>query len=153
MADRIRFLSWWLHAGRGKHCPAVPKFEGVWLEYKQEKSRRQENDWLCYSYACRIFFEEISNIRLVRSKGTHVCCKVCTSYQMRILKAKTDHMRSELKKLHKYNWMWRNNDKKSCFRMGIRKEQFNYPISSYLSLWTGWTNQNKCATFFSKDFG
>ena len=73
-----------------------PNFKGVWLEYKQEKSRRQENDWLCYSYACRIFFEEISNIRLVRSK---VCCKVCTSYQMRILKAKTDHMRSELKKL------------------------------------------------------
>ena len=32
-----------------------PKFEGVRLEYKQEKSRRQENDWLCYSYARRIF--------------------------------------------------------------------------------------------------
>ena len=76
-----------------------PKFEGVWLEYKQEKTNRDEHNWLCYSYACRIFFEEICNIRLVRSKGTHVCCKVCTSYQMRILKAKTDHMRTELKKL------------------------------------------------------
>ena len=76
-----------------------PKFEGVWLEYKQEKSNREEQNWLSYSYACRIFFEEISNIRLVRSKGSHVCCKVCTSYQMRILKAKTDHERTELKKL------------------------------------------------------
>jgi hypothetical protein len=75
-----------------------PKFEGVFLEYEMEMQRRQESS-ICYSYACRIFFDEIENIRLVRSKGSHVCCKICTSYQMRILKAGTQYEREELKKL------------------------------------------------------
>ena len=60
------------------------KFEGVWSEYKVEMDRRNE-EWCCYSYACRIFNEEVPDIRLVRHKGAFVCCKICTSYQMRIL--------------------------------------------------------------------
>ena len=66
-----------------------PKFEGVFLEYKQEMEKRDDSSLCHYSYACRIFGEEISNIRLVRSKGSFVCCKICTSYQNRILKAKS----------------------------------------------------------------
>ena len=61
-----------------------PKFEGVYLEYKQEMEKRME-EHCCYSYACRIFGEEIQNIRLVCSKGSFVCCKICTNYQTRIL--------------------------------------------------------------------
>ena len=75
-----------------------PKFEGVFMEYNQEMHNR--NEAAChYSYACRIFAEEVENIRLVRSKGAFVCCKVCTSYQTRILKAKTHAERENLKQL------------------------------------------------------
>ena len=74
------------------------KFEGVWMEYKFEMQRRDES-WCCYSYACRIFNEEIANIRLVRTKGTFVSCKVCTSYQMRILKSRSSLEREQLKLL------------------------------------------------------
>jgi hypothetical protein len=75
-----------------------PKFEGVFIEYNQEMHNR--NEAAChYSYACRIFAEEVENIRLVRSKGAFVCCKVCTSYQTRILKAKTHAERENLKQL------------------------------------------------------
>ena len=51
------------------------KFEGVYLEYKQEKARQKE-DYCHYSYSCCIFNEDISNIRLVQQKGSFVCCKV-----------------------------------------------------------------------------
>jgi len=75
-----------------------PKFEGVYLEYKQEMDRRNEES--ChYSYCCRIFSEEIPHIRLVRSKCTFVCCKICTSYQNRILKAKSHSEQELLKQL------------------------------------------------------
>ena len=76
-----------------------PKFEGVYLEYKQEMEKRDDNCLCHYSYACRIFGEEIPNIRLVRSKGSFVCCKICTSYQNRILKAKSQAEREQLKLL------------------------------------------------------
>lgn len=73
------------------------KFEGVFGEYKMEMLNRKELP--ChYSYACRIFSEEVSNIRLVRNKGSFVCCKVCTSYQTRILKARSFSEREDLKK-------------------------------------------------------
>ena len=76
------------------------KFEGVFLEYQAEWRRR---GWepCHYSWAVKIFNEdtELENIRLVRTKGTLSACKVCTNYQMRILKAKSDHERNELKRL------------------------------------------------------
>ena len=75
-----------------------PKFEGVCLEYKQEKARQKE-DYCHYSYSCCIFHEDISNIRLVRQKGSFVCCKVCTSCQTRIFKARSQQEIDLLKQL------------------------------------------------------
>ena len=84
------FLAWLRNYAHtvGDHMPdenatVLPygKFEGVWSEYKVEMDRRNE-EWCCYSYACRIFNEEVPDIRLVRHKGAFVCCKICTSYQM-----------------------------------------------------------------------
>ena len=101
------FIAWLQHFAEtvGDYMPTeqaivlpYPKFEGVHLEYKQEMQRRNEAH-CCYSYACRLFSEEISNIKLVRSKGNFVCCKVCTSYQHRILKAKSQEERQQLKLL------------------------------------------------------
>ena len=50
------------------------KFEGVYLEYKQEKAHQKE-DYCHYSYSCCIFNEDISNIRLVRQKGSFAAAK------------------------------------------------------------------------------
>ena len=79
-----------------------PKFEGVHLEYKTEM-KHISCPWICYSCACQNFFEKIANVCLVCSKGPHVCCNICTSYQMQILKAQTDHEHMELKKLRLKN--------------------------------------------------
>ena len=56
------------------------KFEGVRSDYKVEIERRNEA-WCCYSYICRI----VPDIWFVRHQGAFVRCKICTSYQMRIL--------------------------------------------------------------------
>ena len=66
------FIAWLQHFAEtvGDYMPTeqaivlpYPKFEGVHLEYKQEMQRRNEAH-CCYSYACRLFSEEISNIKL-----------------------------------------------------------------------------------------
>ena len=56
------------------------KFEGMRSDYKVEIERRNEA-WCCYSYACRI----VPDIWFVRHQGAFVRCKICTSYQLRIL--------------------------------------------------------------------
>ena len=61
--------------------------------------KRRGCDSVCYSYSCRIFFEEIAHICLVRSNDGFVCCKICTSYQIRIIRAKTEHEHVWLKRL------------------------------------------------------
>ena len=58
------------HMGNLKECGVTTKL----------KLRRNEA-WCCYSYACRI----VPDIWFVRHQGAFVRCKICTSYQMRIL--------------------------------------------------------------------
>ena len=76
-------------------------FKTVYDEYVQDMKDMGEEALTCsYSYAVQLFNNQ-TGIRLARDKGSFSTCKVCESFQRRILEAKTKEEREQLKRLRR----------------------------------------------------